>query len=366
MMNSSSHYEVHGGASPHRCLVDQEPLSTPMTKETHVFNRIRLTCAQTNQCSYLNWCPYFKLHVPEATVLRPLPQAFLDYLSGDSIRLPTTANVKRNDENEYSDWEDEESESVNPLEHFQDFHQDLKGIVESYGRVLVKTNWTAGKDAKWILINNSLQCTSVNDVYLLLNASDHIAHDLDGHVYDECEDKEDGPHIEPELVVKKWINDFNPALEFRIFIKDKKILGVSQRDPGHYIYLEELIPQLKEAIKSFHSEFLSKLQFPLRDYILDVYLPRPYCQVVVIDVNPFLRKWDLLLFTWHELLEKENNGEFEIRVITETNMGHLSRKDNSESQVPIEVVGAANDSQAMVELAREWSALARQSEESHS
>lgn len=334
-----------------------------MTKETHVFNRIRLTCAHVNQCSYLNWYPFFKLHVHEAKVLKPLPQAFLDYLSGDSIRLPSTASVERNDENEYSDWEDEEPEGGNPVERFQDFHEELKEVVDSYGKVLVKTNWTAGKDAKWILINNSMQCSSVNDVYLLLNASDHIAHDLDGHIYDECEDKEDGPHIEPELVIKKWISDFNPALEFRIFIKDRRILGVSQRDPGHYIYLEEVMPQLKKCIEDFHRNTLLKSSFPLRDYVLDVYIPRSYDKVFVIDVNPFLRKWDLLLFTWHELLEKENNGEFDFRIITETNMGHLSRKDNSESQVPIEVVGAANDSQAMVELAREWSALARQAEE---
>ncbi|KAF3991716.1 hypothetical protein FT663_02589 [Candidozyma haemuli var. vulneris] len=335
-----------------------------MTKETHVFNRLQVSCAQVNQCSYSNWYPYFKQHATEAKVLKPLPQAFLDYLSADSIRLPTSASVQRNDENEYSDWEDDESSyNGNPVEHFQEFHEKLKETVDGYGRVLVKTNWTAGKDAKWILINNSLQCTSVNDVYLLLNASDHIAHDLDRHIYDDCEDKDEGPYIEPELVVKKWINDFNPALEFRIFIKDKKILGVSQRDPGHYIYLEDLIPQLKDVIHDFHAEVISGSAFPLRDYILDVYVPRPYKKVYVIDVNPFVRKWDSLLFTWHELLEKDNDGKFELRVITETNMGHLSRKDNSESQVPIEVVGAANDSQAMVELAREWSALTRQAED---
>lgn len=335
-----------------------------MTKETYVFNKLRITCAQINACAYLNWQPHFAGHTPAAKLVKPLPPAFLDYLSSESIRLPTSGSVERNDENDYSDWEDEEPVvSQNPVEKFQEFHDELKRLVDDYGKVLVKTNWSAAKDAKWILINNSLQCTSVSDIYLLLNASDHIAHDLDHLIYDDCEDHADGPRMEPELVVKQWIADFNPALEFRIFVKDKKFLGVSQRDPGHYLFLEDLMPQLKEQLKKFQEQVIAKSSFPLRDYILDVYIPRPYDKVTVIDVNPFIRKWDLLLFTWHELLEKENDGNFELRIITETNMGHMGRKDNSESQVPIEVVGAANDSQAMIELAREWSALASQREE---
>ncbi|QRG38809.1 hypothetical protein FDK38_003227 [Candidozyma auris] len=336
-----------------------------MTQETHVFNRIRVTCNKVNSCSYSNWHVHFKNHIPEAEVIKPLPPAFLKYLSADSIRLPTSATVERNDDNEYSDWEDDSEPSLaaDPVEGFHDFHEKLKGIVDKFGKVLVKTNWSAGKDAKWILINNSLQCTSVNDIYLLLNSSDHIAHDLDRHIYDECEDRDEGPYMEPELVVKKWIFDFNPALEFRIFIKDRKFLGVSQRNPGHYIFLEEVLPKLKEALTNFQASVIAKTTFPAYDYIMDVYIPRPYNKVTIIDVNPFTRKWDSLLFTWHELLEKENDGNFELRIITETNMGHLARKDHSESQVPLEVVGAANDSQAMVELAREWSSLARQAEQ---
>lgn len=329
-----------------------------MTK-THIFHNTEVVCNDVNWCSFSQWSPYFKEHITEARVLKDVPQAFVDYLGSESIRLPPPKyadNVTANSDNEYSDWEDEDPEP-NPCASFQDFHEEVEKIVEGMGSVIVKLNWSAPKDAKWILINNSLQCSSAGDVYLLLNASDHIAHDLDGHIYDECLDKENGKKLGPELVIKKWIRDFNPALEFRVYVKDRKILGVSQRDLNHYVFLEELQPKLHDAILRFQKDVMSNTRFSVRDYIMDVYIPRPYTKVIIMDINPFTRKWDSLLFTWNELLEKENDGEFELRILNETNMGSMARKDNSESQVPLEVVDASMNSEAMIELAKNWDAL---------
>lgn len=332
-----------------------------MTVETHVFHDIVTTCDQVNWCSYSKWSPFFKDFIPKSVTLSPVPQAFLDYLNSESIRLPPPKYeqpVSANSDNEYSDWEDEYSENEsNPCEEFKDFHQQIEKIVDKFSAVMVKLNWSAPKDAKWILINNSLRCITSADVYLVLNASDHAAHDLDGHIYDECEDKKEGTHLEPELVLKKWIADFNPALEFRVFIKNRRILGVSQRDVNHYEFLQELKSKFHQLIQDFQQTTLAKSAFPLNDYILDVYIPRPYKDITIIDINPFTRKWDSLLFTWHELLEKDNNGEFEVRLLTETNMGSLARREHSENQVPIEVVDALMNSEAMVELAKNWDLL---------
>lgn len=333
---------------------------TAMTVETHVFHKAAVTCAQVNWCSYSKWSSYFRDFLPQATVLTPVPQAFIDYLNSESIRLPPPKYadpIDANSDNEYSDWEDDVTSETNPCSEFQEFHGEIEKTVEKYGSVIVKLNWSAPKDARWILINNSLQCISASDIYLVLNASDHAAHDLDGHIYDECDDKDDGVHLEPEIVVKKWIRDFNPALEFRVFIKNRRILGVSQRDVNHYEFLLELQPKLRNVIEKFQQNVISRSEFPLRDYIMDIYIPRPHNEIVIIDINPFTRKWDSLLFTWHELLEKDNTGEFELRVLTETNMGSLARRDHSENQVPIEVVDALMDSQAMIELAKNWDLL---------
>lgn len=331
-----------------------------MTGETHIFHQTVTQCHQVNWCSYSKWSPFFQDYLPKSKVLKPIPQAFLDYLNSESIRLPPPKYlnpVTANSDNEYSDWEDDEENQSNPTADFQEFHEEIEKVIDQWGSVMAKLNWSAPKDAKWILINNSLKCTSAGEIYLVLNASDHAAHDLDGHIYDECVDKDDGTVMELELVLKKWIDDFNPALEFRVFIKNGKILGASQRDVNYYEFLQELQPRFHGLIKRFQQQTLSKSGFPLKDYILDIYIPRPYKDIVVIDINPFTRKWDSLLYTWHELLEKENNGEFELRLLTETNLGSLSRKEHSENQVPIEIVDALMNPNAMIELAKNWNPL---------
>lgn len=329
-----------------------------MTSDPYIFHKTKLSCSQVNWCSYSNWSLYFSAFVPKAKVLKPVPQAFLDYLNSESIRLPAPKyeeKIVSTSDNEYSDWEEaEEDAESDAVADFKDFHRAIEDVVAQWKSVTVKLNWSAPKDAKWILINNSLQCTSALDIYLLLNASDHAAHDLDGHIYDDCEDKETGARLEPELVIKKWIADLNPALEFRIFVRDRRVIGVSQRDLNHYEFLEDIKQTLTDTVANFYDTTLKGSDFPLADYIMDVFIPRPYEEVVILDVNPFERKWDSLLFTWHELLEPRQSHAFELRIITETNMGSMARKEHSENQVPIEVVDASLNSEAMVELAKEW------------
>lgn len=324
---------------------------------THIFEETPSTCSQINTCAYSQWSQYFKNHIPSAFVLQDIPQEFLEYLKSESIRLPAPKlvdDVKATSDNEYSDWEDDDVPLTNPVGPFLEFHEKIEAIVSKWKKVMVKLNWSAPKDAKWILINNSLECTSAADIYLLLNASDHTAHDLNGHIYEECEDKETGPRLAPELVIKKYIKDFNPALEFRLFVRKGEIIGVSQRDMNHFQFLETIKDKLHSTIEEFHENTLLDSGFPLKDYIMDVYIPSGYDNVTILDINPFTRKWDGLLFTWLELLEKDPDGTFELRLITETNLGAMARKDHSESQVPIEVVDALINSDAMVELAREW------------
>lgn len=327
---------------------------------THIFQETPITCSQVNACAYLHWSSYFKDYVPSAKVFKEVPQSFIDYLQSESIRLPPPKipdEVRATSDNEYSDWEDEEAPNTNPVAPFLEFHEQIEDTVKKWKNVFVKLNWSAPKDAKWIIVNNTLECNFTDDVYLLLNASDHTAHDMNGHIYDECEDKDTGQKLAPELVIKKFITDFNPALEFRLFVRGNEIIGASQRDLNHYQFLETIKVKLQDSIKQFHKNVILKSNFPLHDYIMDIYIASPYEKVTVLDINPFTRKWDALLFTWLELLEKDKDGTFELRLITETNMGALSRRDHSESQVPIEVVDALLNGDAMVELAREWQKL---------
>lgn len=321
-----------------------------------VFEDLDVSAQDILNCSYSNWSQHFTQNVPPARIIKPLPQEFLSYLSGESIRLPQESGpskVVADSDNQYSDWEDEEEqEETDPMELFAELHEQIKtNLVELGRKVMVKFNWSAPKDAKWILINNSIKCETVNDIYLILNASDHIAHDID-HAFEETDYK---PDVEYELVMKKWV-DINPALEFRVFVHNNKIIGISQRDLNYYDYLENLLDKIEGAINGFWEE--NKLsdgsKFGNDSYIMDVYVPRPFEKVVVLDINPFSRKTDSLLFTWNELLQFPLA---ELRLINETNLGRFSQKDHSENQVPLEVVDASMSSEAMAELIRNWKLL---------
>ncbi|EMG45874.1 hypothetical protein SBY92_002257 [Candida maltosa Xu316] len=333
-----------------------------MTNDYTTFEKIDLTVDEILKCSYSYWSKLFPENHFPSKIIKPLPQEFLDYLASDSIKLPNDSKVtvlEADSDNEYSDWEYEEDEDEVPVEsHFQSLHDRIiKSIDELGGAVFPKLNWSSPKDVKWIMPSNTIRCDDVNNVYLLLNSSDHIVDDLD-HPFSEVEvkKKEEIIPVEYELVLTKW-QDVNPALEFRVFVKNNKIIGVSQRDSNHYEFLADLKDEIHEKLDEFvKDEVIPKLSSSLSKYILDLYIPRPFDKVYIIDINPFSRKSDALLFTWNELLTQTSN-EYEFRLLDKTNVANFAKKEYSESQVPIDVVGAALDAGAMIELAREWNKL---------
>lgn len=320
-----------------------------------VFEDISVTAQEILNCSYSNWSKYFSHNVPPARVISPLPQAFIDYLSSESIRLPQETlqdAIVADSDNEYSDWEEGEEDETDPVGQFSDLHQLISTNLMELGRkVMVKFNWSAPKDAKWILINNSMKCETVNDIYLILNASDHIAHDVD-HAFEETDVL---PAVDYELVMKQWI-DINPALEFRVFVHNNRIIGISQRDLNFYDYLQNLLEKIQDVINKFWDQHQlgERSKFGNDNYIMDIYVPRPFNKVLVLDINPFSRKSDSLLFTWNELLQYP---EAELRLINETNLGRFSQKDHSENQVPLEVIDASMNTESMVELMKNWKRL---------
>lgn len=318
------------------------------------------------KCSYSSWSRKFGDNLFRSIVLRPLPESFIDYLAEESIRLPdaSATDIVQNSDNEYSDWSDAEAENgemQNFSERFKDLHSDIESAIKELGgAVIPKLNWSAPKDARWMMPNNKLRCISPSDIYLLLKSSDHIADDLDHafDVADEVEESREGQRdIEYELVLKQWV-DINPALEFRVFVKERKIIAVSQRDINHYEYLAELVPKFRSQLDRFFEE-VAQRNLPEKDVIMDVYIPKPFKKVWIVDINPFSKKSDSLLFTWNELdeLNPSYQNDYDFRVLNETNLGRFSAKEYSESQVPVELVDASLNPDTLAELAREWKHL---------
>lgn len=182
-----------------------------------------------------------------------------------------------------------------------------------------KLNWSAPKDATFMSATNDTKCQSANDIYLLLKSSDFITHDLD-HPFDDCvPDQSNGtngdsseaavPEVPYHLVLRKYVN-FNPSLEFRCFVRNRKLLCMCQRDQNHYEFLFEMRDMFRSRIQAFFDEKLRDT-FPDPNFVFDVYVPAPHQRTWLVDINPWAPRTDPLLFSWLEILRMKDPIGFE-------------------------------------------------------
>ena len=176
------------------------------------------------ECSLPKWYQSFeKITFP--TVSIPLPNEVLEYLrENGSLVLPRECNKEAYDgtEDDYddfgdTDWNDsKDDDASNEQKSFPEFSEEVqRQIVNFGGEVFIKLNWSCPKDATWMGLNNSLRCSSLSQIYLLLKSSDFIAHDLN-QPFKDCEDTESEmvKEVQYSLVIRRW-QDINPGTEFR-------------------------------------------------------------------------------------------------------------------------------------------------------
>lgn len=239
-----------------------------------------------------------------------MPTEFLEYLRSDGIILPPeegdNATWSDNDSGIFSgadNNDDDEDDTIDPSVNWRETHEAIERTIEELGgKVAPKLNWSAPKDATWINATNSMECRTPNDIYLLLKSSDFVTHDL-AHAFDDTtdQDTETTPEIPYHLVLRKWIT-LNPSVEFRCFVRDRRLIALCQRDLNHFDFLFNMQDKLRDRIQDF---FDTKLRdtFPDPSFTFDVYVPPPHDRVWLVDVNPWAVRTDPLLFSWMELLE---------------------------------------------------------------
>jgi hypothetical protein len=248
----------------------------------------------------------------------PLSPAFLEYLREDGLWLPdetpyeeTPWSIKNCDKQEDPDWESDTK--PNDASKFLDVHQKIQEtIAELGGSVVPKLNWSTPKDALHMALSkNSMECKSASDIYLILKSSIFITHDLE-HAFDDCVDSppkaittEDIPYT---LILRPFFK-INTIFEFRCFVRDRTIIGISQRDLKYVGYSDQLLAQIPTTIQDFFSKKL-KFTFPDPNFAFDIYLPEPHDRVRLIDINPWAPRTDPLLFSWLELLTLKIPGPY--------------------------------------------------------
>lgn len=241
-----------------------------------------LTREHIMHCSFSAWHAKFKHISPRARVIKPLPLSFIEYLNEDGLVLPQdsrtiTKKIEElldSDASDTSDFEDEGFSEEDPTESFVELHEQIQREMRALGGAVVpKLNWSTPKDALWITADKTLKCTSPNDIYLLLKSSDFIVHDLE-RAFESCDGEgADGDHGGPvtplrlhehELVLKKWFNA-QPSMEFRCFVKEGRLVAISQRDVNHYAFLTQQTEQIVLLASRLH-----------RDHLAD-HFPDPNC-----------------------------------------------------------------------------------------
>ena len=144
--------------------------------------------------------------------------------------------------------------------------------------------------------------------------------------------------LKHHLVLRKWV-EIEPSYEFRCFVKNRKLFGISQRETSQvYSYLAEQKDQIISDIVSFFNEYIEN-RFPLDNYAFDVFRSQKD-YVRLLDFNPFCKQTDSLLFTWQELHELEPQEVPEFRFST---LGGGIRAGSYQNYaLPIDVIRFAN------------------------
>uniref|UniRef100_A0A671FT71 Translation initiation factor eIF2 assembly protein n=1 Tax=Rhinolophus ferrumequinum TaxID=59479 RepID=A0A671FT71_RHIFE len=218
------------------------------------------------------------------SVILPLPQNVKDYLLDDGTLVvsgredpPTRSQPDSDDEAEEIQWSDDE-------------------------------NTATLTDAYWIAMNSSLKCKTLSDIFLLFKSSDFITRDFT-QPFVHCTDDSPDPCMEYELVLRKWC-ELIPGAEFRCFVKENKLIGISQRD--YTQYYDHISKQKEEICRCIQDFFKKHIQYKFldEDFVFDIYRDSRG-KVWLIDFNPFGEVTDSLLFTWEELISGRNlKGDF--------------------------------------------------------
>uniref|UniRef100_A0A3Q3J7U9 Translation initiation factor eIF2 assembly protein n=1 Tax=Monopterus albus TaxID=43700 RepID=A0A3Q3J7U9_MONAL len=255
---------------------------------------------QVVNCQFSVWYPIFRIHTIKSVIL-PLPQNVIDYLLDDGTLVvsgryaPPPTHTHTHSHTLTLTWSDDEATATVTAPEFPEFTSKvLEAINALGGHVFPKLNWSAPRDANWIALNSSLQCHSLSDIFLLFkiftNTHTHTQTPVD---FITC------VILCPQLVLRKW-SELIPGGEFRCFVKENKLIAISQRDyTQFYQHILMQDGQICQAIQDFFSQHI-QYNFLDEDFVFDIYRDSQG-RVWLIDLNPFGEVTDSLLFSWEEL-----------------------------------------------------------------
>lgn len=264
-------------------------------------------------------------------------------------------------ETDDSDASDETVQEADPTSLFPEFHAMVTNSISQLGgKVSVKLDWSAPQDSTFILPNNSGECRTAGDIYLLLKSSGLVSFDLSDPYKDCTKEKgtiSDEARALRHLVLREW-KEITPALEFRAYVKEGKVTAICQRDENYYDYVHKMEEEIKDKILDLYDDHLSK-SFPDSTFTFDVYIDTLSKKTYLIDVNAFAPFTDPLLFSWHELLQMDPDiiEDPQLRLVNKDDPEAWSYSSSkwSSYKMPLEVVDAGSGGMHTIrEFAENW------------
>jgi len=297
-------------------MIENDDTSIPQLESQEEDIKVKCSSQEVINCMFHKWYDLFKPVTFKSSIIH-LPNEFVEYLEEDGIVMDDHIfPVKPEKQGRYDElddkWDENENDESLKVRSFPDLESKIKEIIEDLeGSVFPKLNWSAPKDATWMATDGTLKCTSPAEVLLLLKSSENIAHDLE-RAFENCSDNTLSRPPEFVLVLRKYYQ-MKPSMEFRCFVRNNQLIGISQRDcTNYYSFLKEKSKEIQQKISEFFDTKI-KGKFFDSNYIFDVYISSK--RVVLIDFNPWNSRTESLLFSWNELVN-EAFGSVDFRYIT--------------------------------------------------
>ncbi len=126
----------------------------------------------------------------------------------------------------------------------------------------------------------------------------------------------------PHIFIREWV-DMKEEFEFRCFMKDKKLVGISQYQYNkRYLEVMNNSKSIEWVIQQFFNRQF-KDACKLDDVVFDVFLTQRYgfsdvtWEVKLLEINPFYAMTDPCLFDWRK--PEEFKGQFKYNNLKEDN-----------------------------------------------
>ncbi|KAF4699198.1 hypothetical protein FOZ63_000172 [Perkinsus olseni] len=293
------------------------------------------------------WAPLLEGLAIDSTAV-DIGQDFVDYLNEDGLDGGALPMPRRDSDDSDSDWEYDDSPrpdsypaSSTLAERFPVLNARVEEVIGGFGGfAFPKLSWSAPTDAEWLRGPDGMKCRNLDEIAVLLKASDFAQFDLQRLALPEGQ-RQIAPL--PKLILKPYLEPFHETLEFRCFVRNRKLRGVCPRHlTGHLPFLQEMMFGEDQGLAKLRGFIENQVMIRLarEDYdriVIDVYKRKD--RYLVVDLGPWDEELtDSLLFTWEELQQQEGGDEVEWREVPRGSMPtNPSAVRKQASRMPVEV-----------------------------